>query len=110
MSTVITNISKAKVISNLDTYTHTTLQASMYTISLSTSIRPLSGLSIIINKNGTPFATSIVPSATQGIQQLAVTINCAISDVLSVVVSSAATADLRINSIKGILDIRPGTV
>lgn len=108
MATTITGISKSKVISNLDTYNHTALQNSMYTVSLDLSEQPPSGCIITMSQNGTPRLVTAAPAATQLDIKASVVMNCAISDIISIAITSSTPSDITINSIKGILRITPG--
>lgn len=111
MATTITGITKTKVLSNLDTYNHTTLAASMYNVKCTLSEQPPSGVIITIQQNGvTKATTTTAPAATQQLVELAVTMNCAISDLLSVIITSSNPTDTGKNAIKAILNIHQGSV
>lgn len=111
MATIVGDFQKGtKVISNLDTYNHTAAAASMYTVSLAMSEQPPSGLVIQIKQNGSTIATAPAPTAAQQVCQISTVLNCAANDLISVVISSAVPTDQNINAIKGILNIRQGTV
>lgn len=110
MATVITGIGQSKVISNLDTYNHTTLLNSMYTVSCSINQTPVSAIIIVIKQNGTTMASVPSPAASQSYETLSVTLNCAIGDLISITISSALAQDNQINDFKGIINIRPGTI
>lgn len=111
MATTITGIMQTKVISNLDTYNHTAGLNSMYVVRMTVSEQPPSGVIITIQQNGvTKATTTSAPASTQQLVELRTILNCAASDLISVIVSSAVTSDSNINSIKGILKITPGTV
>ncbi len=110
MATTITGIEQTKVLSNLDTYNHTTMLNSMYVVRCIMSVIPPSGLSIVIQQNGSTKATSISPSAAENNIDLRIILNCAIGDVISVVLSSSSTSETAINQVKGILKITPGTI
>jgi hypothetical protein len=110
MATIITGIGQAKVLSNLDTYNHTTMLASMYNVQVDLSEQPPTGCSITIQQNGVTKAVTPTPSATQLNMKLGVILNCAISDVISVIIASSNTAEAAPNQIKAILKITPGTV
>jgi hypothetical protein len=107
---IINTIESAHEVSNLDTYQYTTQLASLYTVSMQLNEIPPSGVSIVINQNGTPMATSLPPSAVQSHIELSVLLNCAIGDVLTVVVSSSSLSDTGPNAIKALLNIRVGQV
>jgi hypothetical protein len=133
MSTTITGIGQSKVINNLDTYIHTTALTSMYTISMMVSERPVSGIIITLQHNGStvastsaPTAPALAPNVTgagsgtltapttasigQQLVQLSATINCTAGDTISAIVSSSTAHDSKPNDFKGILNIRPGTI
>jgi len=110
MSTTITGIFQSKVISNLDTYNHTALTAGPYMVKVDVSELPPSGLTIAIKQNSTTIATSVAPTAAQGVVSLQAVIFCSVNDVIGVVLSSSQASDSAINSIKGILNIHPGAV
>lgn len=110
MATVITGISRTKVISNLDTYNHTALQNSMYVVSMTINELPPSGITITIQQNGVTKASLSAPAAAQSETKLRTILNCAASDLISIIVASSTASDQTINSFKGILKITPGTV
>jgi hypothetical protein len=110
MATTITGIGTVKVLSNLDTYNHTTTLASMYNVQVDLSEQPPTGCSITIQQNGSTKATSATPGATQLNMKLGVLLNCAIGDVISVILASSNTAESAPNQIKAILKITPGTI
>jgi hypothetical protein len=110
MATTITGIAQTKVISNLDTYNHTALLNSMYSVSIVVTEQPPSGVVLTIQQNGsTKATTSVAPAAAQGVVSLQVVLNCLVNDVIGVIVSSAAASDTQLNTVKGILKISPGT-
>ena len=109
MSTIITGISATKVLSNLDTYTHTTANNGMYKVSIQVTEMPPSGLSVVIQQNGSTKATAAAPAASQSHIELQVVMNTAIGDTLSVILSSSVVTDQTINSVKGILSITQGS-
>lgn len=107
MATIITGINQTKVLSNLDTYNHTTLATSMYTVSVKTTELPPSGLTITIQQNGSTKASVSVPAATQNHTELQVVLNCAVSDVIGVILASSVASD--VNTIRAILNIHQGS-
>lgn len=109
MSQLITRIDQTKVLSQLDTYNHTALQNSMYTVSIVMSEVPPSGLSLVIQQNSVTKASSTAPSSAQGVVSLQTVLNCAASDVISVIISSNSNNDKALNVIKGILSIHTGS-
>ena len=108
--TTITGIGQTKILTNLDTYTHTAALASMYKVIIQMTELPPSGLSVVIQQNGSTVISAAAPAASQNHIELQTILNCAISDTISVVLSSSQASDQTINSIKGILKITPGTI
>lgn len=108
MAQILPGIESSHVISRLDTYNHTAELASMYKVSVVMNEIPPSGLSIIIEQNGSPVASSAVPASGQQIVQLQTVLNCAVSDLISVVISSSLAAETGPNIVKGIINIHPG--
>ena len=110
MAQTITGIGQTKILNTLDTYNHTVGLNSMYLVSISVTEQPPSGMSVIIQQNGTTIATAATPAAAQSHIDLQVVLNCAINDTISVVLSSSTPSDNNINTIRGTLKITPGTV
>jgi hypothetical protein len=108
MATLITGIAQAKVLSNLDTYNHTTLLTSMYKVVVQATEIPPSGLEIVIQQNGTPMATAALPAATQSHVELQVRLNCTAGDVISTILSSASITDTDLNTVRATLAITAG--
>jgi hypothetical protein len=71
-----------------------------------------SGLQVVVNQNGTPVltsgGTSSNPSPYQASLAGQVVINCAVNDVITVVLSSANAVDAVPNAVKGIINIFQG--
>lgn len=110
MAQNVVNIGQVKVLNALDTYNHAALQNSMYMVAVSVSEVPPSGLSVLIQQNSVTKATAALPAASQNHVDLQVVLNCAINDVISVVLSSSSAIDKGLNSIKATLNIHPGSV
>ena len=110
MSQIISGIGKTKILTNLDTYVHTALLASIYTVEVQLTETPPSGMSIVIQQNGSPMATLSAPAASQSVMDLQVKLNCAISDTISIVLASSSAIDKQLNNIRAILKITPGLV
>lgn len=109
MATTIVGISRSKILTNLDTYNHTTGSAQQYGIAVSIMERPPSGLIITIQNNGvTQATTTVAPATGQQVVELFALINCAQGDVLSVILSSSAVIDTRLNHFKATLRIAAG--
>jgi hypothetical protein len=112
MSQIISGIGQSKTITNLDTYNHTAGLASLYTVSVQLTEIPPSGVSIVIQQNSSTKATSVAAAAGQNHIELSVLLQCAVSDVISVILSSASAIDEAPNyqGIRGTLIITPGLV
>lgn len=109
MAQIITGISKSKILTILDTYNHTTLNASMYKVAIRLTESPPSGMIINIQQNGVTKAGFSVPSSVQNHIELQVVMNCAVSDLISIILSSSNANDQRINDLSGILTITQGS-
>ena len=111
MATTITGIGQAKVLNSLDTYNHTALATTMYTVRCTVMEQPPSGVILTIQQNGvTKATTTTAPAAAQEVVDLQVVLNCTASDTIAVILSSASTIDTDINTIKAILNIHQGSV
>jgi len=108
MATIITDIASSKVLSNLDTYNHTAALNAMYKVSIQVSETPISGLSVVIQQNGSTKATAAAPAASQSHIELQTVLNCAVNDVISVILSSSTPEDQKLNRVKAILSIDAG--
>jgi hypothetical protein len=86
---------------NTYTYTVTAAAAGLHYVKVRATEQTPSGLSIVINLNGSPLATSPAPTATQIHSEIQVlNFVCVASDVITVVVSSAAAIDALRNTVK----------
>lgn len=103
-------INKSVVVPGLGTYTHTipSGQAGLHYFSAVSSENPPSGLSIVINQNGSPVYSSSSPAAAQKIVSAMGIINCAASDVITVVISSSSVIDEQANTVSTIINLRQG--
>lgn len=110
MATTITNIAQTKVLNQLDTYNHTALLSSMYTVEMDLNEIPPSGITITIQQNSSTKASLSAPAASQSAMSLRTILNCAANDIISVIIASSTPSDQLGNSFKGILKITPGTV
>lgn len=109
MAQTITGIGKAKILNQLDTYNHTAMLNSMYMVSISLSELPPSGMSIVIQQNAVTKASVSSPAISQNHMDLQIVLNCAINDVISVILSSSNVNDKQLNSIRGTLNIHTGS-
>lgn len=106
---ILPNISHSQPICALETYRHVATAASMYVVDVDISEIPPSGLSIVIQQNGSTKATSAAPASSQIHVPLRVVMNCAISDNIDVIVTSSLPAEAGINLIKGSINIHRGS-
>lgn len=90
----------------LNTYTYTVLKAGIYNFFVETTVVPPSGLSVVINQNGTPIATSAAPSATQQVVDITASgVNCAVNDVITFVLTSSSAIDTQGQNVKSLINI-----
>lgn len=109
MSTTITSpLISSKVISNLDTYNYTVQNASVHLAGIVINELPPSGITVTISLNGTPVASTSAPNIAQQVVQLKVAMNCAVNDLISIIVASSTPSDQGPQSFKGILNIHIG--
>lgn len=114
MSTIIIpNFLTEKVVTGLNTYQYTINTAAMHVARVRVSKQPDSGMTITINLNGSPVATTtLVPVEPGGGNSTAVisaTMNCAANDVVTFVLSSSTSSDQQLNTIKAILNVHIGS-
>lgn len=112
MATDITNFLDSKVINQLGTYSFTATVAGDCVAKISMLVNPPSGMSILIQQNGSTKASASSPAANQQAIDLSVTMHLAISDVVSFVLSSSSPQDngqSGLNLIKGILNVHMGS-
>lgn len=110
MSQNISGIGLPKILTNLDTYNHTALLTSPYVVECNALVIPTSGLSIVIQLNGSTKLTSTVPASQQQAINSRIVLSCAVNDVISVILSSSVPMDALRNDFKAILSITPGLV
>lgn len=98
---------QSNVVQGLNTYTYTIQTAGYYRIEVQANEIPPSGLIATINLNGSPLSPSPSPIPATAQSHLAVQVNtlCAINDVISVVLSSAAASDTLINTVHAIITL-----
>lgn len=108
MSITIQGISKTKILTALDTYVHTCLNTSLYTVSVQLSEIPPSGITIAIKQNSSTIVSTAAPGSQQSHVELQCIINAAVNDTISVVLASSTAADSNKNAFKAILAISQG--
>jgi len=95
---------QSNVVGGLGTWTDTITVAGLYNIASNSTVFPPSGLSVIINLNGSPIASSAAPSAAEQVVNVqATSVPCAVNDVITVVISSSAANDQILNAVKTII-------
>lgn len=92
----------------LGTYTYTVGAAGPFAVSAKCTENPPSSISIVINQNGSPKATSVAPSSAQNHIEVRTNLNCAASDTITIVISSSAPIDNQLNTIKTLMVVRQG--
>lgn len=101
-------INKPYVNVGLDTMTHTVLNSTIYSVQVQLTEVPPSGLSVVVNQNGSPVFTAPALSPTQIAQQFKIAINCTAGDVITVVLSSSSAIDQQLNTVKSTISIQQG--
>lgn len=90
----------SQVVSGLDTYTFTVTIAGPHFVSATSTDVPLSGVQLVVNLNGSPVATSPAVATSKQAVSVKAAMNCAVNDVITVVISSATALDALTNNIK----------
>lgn len=86
--------------SGLGTGTFTAAAAGALQIDVYSTMVPPSGLSVVINQNGSPIYTSPTPTAVDQTVRISTVAQVAVSDVITVVLSSTNLNDAPPNNIK----------
>lgn len=110
MAQTIVRIDQSLVTRRLDTYNYTVQIAGMLVVDVQMGESPPSGLVIDIQKNSVSQISSVTPAASQAILDLRTILNCAVNDVISVVLNSAQNSDKQLNCVKGLINIHQGSV
>ena len=104
------NIQQASVMNGLNTDTFKVLVAGVYSINVNTNVNIPSGLTITISQTGSAsnsYSSPVASAQTNHIEMNA-KFNCAIGDILSVVVSSSAPADEPPSLLKSTIILKAG--
>jgi hypothetical protein len=115
-------LNTSTVFAGLGTNTFTVVTPGLYTVAFtstipyraagssldSSSTAGGSSLQVVVNLNGSPALTIGSPSPTQPSLGGSVHLQCAASDVITVVLSSAAAADNALNAVKTIINLFQG--
>jgi hypothetical protein len=95
---------ESNIEAGLGTFVYTVTVAGIYNFVIQSAILPPSSLSIVINQNGSPIATSAAPSATQSHVELEASgINCSVNDSITFVLTSSAASDTSTKSLINII-------
>ncbi len=89
-------------------YTFTVPATDMYSIRLGLTEIPPSGLSVVINDNGSPIFTAPVIGQTQIAQQFRLGVKLTAAHVIIVVLASSSANDNLLNSVKTTVSICQG--
>lgn len=95
-------------VTGLGTFTYIVQSTQMHFLSAVSQEQPPSSLSIVINQNGSPVASSSTPSAAQMVVGAQTHILCTAGDVITFVLSSSAPIDEQIGAISTTLITREG--
>lgn len=92
----------------LDTMTYTVPSTGLYNVQVSLTEIPPTGLSVVINDNGSPIFTAPSITPTQLAQQFKFGFQATAGHAITVVLSSAAAIDAQLNSVKSTITIGQG--
>lgn len=99
-------------VAGLGTSLFNVVTAGMYSLDVKSTLPTGSGLQIVINQNGSPVLTSggvsTNPTPTQPSLGCGVKLQCAASDVLTVVLSSSNNVDSNPNAVKSVINLYQG--
>lgn len=105
-NTLVLNQSYVNV--GLDTMTYTVPTTGNYNVKVQLTEVPPSGLSIVVNDNGSPIFTAPVIGQTQSAQQFKFSFQATATHIITVVLASSAASDQPINNVKSIISIGQG--
>jgi hypothetical protein len=95
--------------SGLQTYTYTTAAEALFTVNAFTTFNPSSGITCVINQNGSPVGPSSSSGANlPGEINMMARINCQVGDVITIVIASSLSPDPSETSIKTVVSLRQG--
>jgi len=92
----------------LGTLTYTVPATGRYSVKVQLSENPPSGLSVVVNDNGSPVFTAPVITPTQIAQQFKVSLSLTAADVVTVVLASSSAIDNQLNTVKTSVSIGLG--
>lgn len=105
MASTRLGIRSSNAVEGLGTNTFTIAVAGPHSISCQSFLTAPTGLSIVINKNGSALITSSVVNVNSQFLSVGTAAQFAIGDIITVVLSSSVAQDSIPNSIKSIIDI-----
>jgi hypothetical protein len=88
------------VFCGLGTLTYTIPAPGIYNVSVQSTETPPTGLSIVVNVNGSPVYTAPVITPSQSAIQFKKDFPALLNDVVTVVLASSAPVDLQLNTLK----------
>lgn len=110
---IIPNFLTEKVVDGLNTYQYTVQTTAMHVARIRVSKHPSSTMTISILHNGSPVNTlTLAPVSANGGQSEAVilsSIACASSDTISFSLTSSASTDQQLNTVKATLNVHIGS-
>ena len=107
-NTLFLNVPRSDIGLQTATFTVPTGGAGIYFVNMQVTEIPPSGLSIVVNKNGSPVFTAPTIGQTQSALQFRYSQLYADADVITVVMSSSTANDLLLNSVKSNVSIGQG--
>lgn len=101
-------LNQSQVLTGLDTMTYTIPATGVYSVSVQSTEVPPSGISIVVNDNGSLVYTAPTLSPTQSAVQFRQVFNFTAAHVITIVLSSSAASDNLINNVKSNIIIQQG--
>jgi hypothetical protein len=98
-----------QIFSGLGTLSFTVPSTGQYFVSCQTTENPVSGLSIVVNQNGSAKYTSPTITATQEALQFFTVLQCTAADAITVVITGNSGNDALYNTVKTSVAIGSGT-
>lgn len=109
MSNPILILNQSFVTVGLGTLTFTIPTTGRYNVQAALTEVPPSGLSVVVNQNGSPILTAPVLTPTQIAQQFKVSFNATAADAITVVLASTTAIDEQLNTVKASVSIGQGS-
>lgn len=96
---------QSNTVSGLGTFTYNIVSTGTHKVSVNISECPPSGISVVINNNGSSVATKTAPASSQQIISLLYTGAFTAADVVTIVLSSSSAIDALPLGVKTIINI-----